>query len=292
MRYLENSFKFLSKHFAIFIPFFLMPVVIIALSITRVMAAIGELGGLEFFRSYNSYLIARQPERILALISPIFSIIGFIFAISIVLYVIVYPATFGMINKAYSTGSASLADFLPELKKNFIKFILYILALILFSIAFVIGFGIVFAIIGAVLGLFGGLGDLLIRLISLAVNILFIPMGVLVLMWFAAMVTEDCGPFEAFPKAFSATLQRFWSILGITLLLAVGTAILGGILVFIFALMKSFVIAGIFYFVLMMIYSVLMMIYSFEVYRGETYKNDLLAVDMNDSMPHNPGDYL
>ncbi len=292
MRYLENSFKFLSKHFAIFIPFLLMPIVIIALSITRVLAVIGELGGLEFFSTYSSFVAEQNFEGMLGLIKSIFPVIGFIFAISIVLYSIVNPATFGMINKAYSTGSASLADFFPELKKNFVKFILYILTMILFSIAFAIGFGVIFGIIKGILGLFGGLGNSLYNLISFVTDLLLTPIGVLTLMWFAAMVTEDCGPFEAFPRAFNAMIKRFWSVLGISLLLFFGYIILAGILVAIFAIMKSYLLAGIAFFILGAIYSVLVLIYSFEVYRGETYKDDLLAVDQDYTINDNPGDYL
>ncbi|OPZ91017.1 MAG: hypothetical protein BWY74_02111 [Firmicutes bacterium ADurb.Bin419] len=147
-------------------------------------------------------------------------------------------------------------------------------------------------LIRGVLGLFGGLGDSLYNLISFVTNLLLTPIGVLTLMWFAAMVTEDCGPFEAFPKAFNAMIKRFWSVLGISLLLSFGYAIIAGILAVILVLMKSYVLAGLVFFILGAIYSVLVLIYSFEVYRGETYKDDLLAVDPDYTINDNPGDYL
>lgn len=291
MGYLENAFKFISKHFMILIPLFLMQLVMMVLSAARFTDLVNELGGEEFLKNYSS-IINNQSAQSLEFAAKIYGAIGYIFGISLIASVIVIPATFGMINKAYSTGSSSLADFFPELKNNLIKFIQFVVTLILFTIAYIIGMGIVVLILSAVLGSLGAIGAILIVIITLALYLLFFPLIVMVLMWYAGMVTEDCGPFEAFSKAFGAMIYRFWSVLGISLLTIFGGAILGSILYLIFTIFGSTVVAGIAYSVPIMFLSALLIVYAFEVYRGENYKNDLLAMDINDSLPPNPGDYL
>lgn len=295
MKYLENSFKFFGKFFSIFIPFLLMPIVIIALTITRIIAAMGEIKGLStFFTSgvATNDIINGGNQFILSLIMPILGTLLFVFIISFVVSLIVYPATFGMISKAYSTGNASLADFFPEFKKNILKYIQYGLTMLLFGIGFYLAFLLVSAVVGIIFGLLGDFGTVLNYLFSLVLNIFMMPISVLTLMWFATMVTEDCGPIVAFPKAAKACFSRYWSILGISLLLYVGLviimAIIGGVLI----AMHSYVLLGILLFVIAMIYSIIIMIYSFEVYRGETYKDDILNGGGTEVVPETPGDYL
>jgi len=288
MKYLENAFKFLGKFFLLLIPLFVataIPSIISGPSNNTLQAQLNEIRNAlikdptmiqstsDFFELYGT----------LASALPFMLLVGLI---SIILGLIARPATYGMVNKALDTGNADLSDFLPELGNNIGKYILMVLASIGIYLGIGIAAAIIFAIFVGLMAVSKVLGIVLMILFAIALIIGLLVFSYLTVLWFPAMVSDNLGVFDGLKKSISVAKSYFWPIVGISILVAIGSGIVSAIL----GLFQNIPVIGP---ILLSAFAVLvefiMIVFYFEVYRDKTGKND----DMNGDLSFEvPGDYL
>ncbi|HOQ00871.1 MAG TPA: hypothetical protein PK604_08630 [Acetivibrio clariflavus] len=288
MKYLENAFKFLGNFFLMVIPLFIaiaIPTIISGPSkdaLTRqymeiVLAMTTNTGLVE-----NSSDLAELFSTLNTFYPPI--ILGLI--VTIILRIIVNPATYGMVNKALETGNAGLGDFLSEMKNNIGKFILYALANIgiYFAIFFVSAIlSYIFIFITSVSTV---LGITLLILFTLALCIGIFVFSYLISLWFPAMVSDNLSLGDGLKKSISVVKSYFWPIVGIKILVTIGSGILSAFAGY----LKAIPVLG--YVVLSFISAIvefILIVFYFEVYRDKTGKNDSMNEGLNFEAP---GDYL
>ena len=289
MKYLENAFKFLGKFYLLLLPLF------IAIAIPAIISGSGSVA---MSNQITEFMMPMQQDPtlfessafwvgLLDVMKPFLIKIGIASVISFVLMLIIMPATYGMVNKALATGNADLSDFVPELKNNFLKYIIYGLASIAVSLVVVIAIGIIVGICVAALYAAKALGIILIVIFSMALIVFLFAFSYLIVLWFPAMVADDLGVFDALKKSISVVKPYFWPMVGITLLIGIGGGVAGGAL----SMASTIPVVGP---LLSSIPSVLiqfiMIIFYFEVYRDKTGKNDYMMEE--GPALETPGDYL
>lgn len=289
MKYLENAFKFLGKFYLLLIPLFF------AIGIPTIISGSGSIAMSNQITEYMN-LLQQDPEMLydssywwglLDVLKPFLISMAIANVVSLVLSLIVMPATYGMVNKALATGNADLSDFVPELKKNFLKYIIYWLASIILSIVITIVIGIIVGVCAVGMAAAKALGIILIVILSMAFIVGFFALMVLILLWFPAMVADDLGVFEALKKSISVVKTYFWPILGITLLIMIGGGVAGSALG---AAMYIPVVGPLLVSIPSVIIQFLTIVFYFEVYRDKTGKNDYMMEE--GPAPETPGDYL
>lgn len=289
MKYLENAFKFLGRFYLLLLPLFFA---------TAIPAIISNSATLAMSDQITEYTKSLQQDPtmygdmafwwgLLDVLKPFFASLGIASAISFVLMLIIMPATYGMVNKALATGNADLSDFVPELKSNLLKYIIYGLASIAVSLVILIAIGIMVAICVAAMAASKALGIILIVIFSMALIVFLFAFSYLIVLWFPAMVADDLSAFTALKKSISVVKPYFWPMVGISLLIGIGGGVAGSAL----SMASRIPVAGP---LLSSIPSVLiqfiMIIFYFEVYRDKTGKNDYMMEE--GPAPETPGDYL
>lgn len=288
MKYLENAFKFLGKYYLLLIPLFAaiaIPAIINGPNANSMMKQVEEIGkAIE-----SDPTLAQNPAALLALYSSLassYAALGIGSLLALILSIIVRPATYGMVNKALATGNADLNDFVPEMKSNIVKYILFGLASLVLYFGIGIAVVILIGICIALMAVSVPLGVVLIILLALALVAGIFAFSVLISLWFPAMVSDDLGVFDALKKSISVAKSYFWPILGISLLIGIGSMIAGGILS-VFG--RIAVIGPIFASVATVLAEFIMIVFLFEVYRDKTGKNEYMNEDV---ITETPGDYL
>jgi hypothetical protein len=289
MKYLENAFKFLGKFYLLLIPLFF------AIAIPTIISTSGALA---MSQQITEYMMSMQQDPTLAgnaaywlglldVLKPFLVNITIANLVSFVLSIIVMPATYGMVNKALATGNASLSDFVPELKNNFLKYIIYGLATIALYIVIAIVIGIIVVVCAVALSAAKALGIILTVILSMAFIVGFFALMVLILLWYPAMVADNLGAFEAFKKSISVVKTYFWPTLGITLLVILGGGVAGSILG-----MATYipVVGPLITSIPSVLVQFILIVFYFEVYRDKTGKNDYMMEE--GPAPETPGDYL
>ncbi|MDQ2087333.1 hypothetical protein RBH29_12945 [Herbivorax sp. ANBcel31] len=277
MRFLENSFKFFGKYIIFAIPLF----VIYAIQSLMVAPGLEELS--IFLESNMDALNVNNPEFFEELITQQgFPELDGLMSSSIIVTILllfVMPATYGIINRIYSNGSASFGDFFIEMKNNVLKYFLYILALIVFYIVI----GLIVALVSMILGIVAGVALPLAILFGImmffGIIILFVFVMNVTVMGFTAVVTDKIGVFGGISKAMSVVKSYFWPIIGITLLISVGSTIASVVVMFVpitqVALILSAALSAIVIFIFI--------VFTFEVYRDKTEKNVMTKDDIPDA---------
>ncbi len=229
MKYLEKAFKFLAKHYLLALPLW-------ALSLIP-----GILGGktINLLADGNYWIgllqnptAMRDPAQILNLFASILPLFAGAGILSFILRFVVYPPTYGLINTALSTGHSDLNGFVPSLKENIVKYILYWIGTLVVGIILSIALIIVIAVIGvlvAVLKWFGAIIALLAMLLLIVVGLVI---GALLGLWFPAMVVSNLDVIAALKKSVEVVKKDLWMIVGITLLINFVGGIAGSILSF------------------------------------------------------------
>ncbi|HOJ09374.1 MAG TPA: hypothetical protein PK733_02130 [Clostridiales bacterium] len=219
MKYLENAIKFIAKHFIIAIPLFIS---------TAITALIGGTvsGGftnklfeiLPQMKGGVNYL--SDPASITRFFASAAAVTGAGF-LGFILTLIVTPATYGMVNKALNEDKSDLNEFVPQLKDNFVKYILYwvgniVVWVILGIAAFLIV--LLLALISKIapwLGIFFGV------LIALAAIVVVVLIAINLVLWFPAMVIDNMDVIAALKRSYTLVKKNFWMILGINLLVGI-----------------------------------------------------------------------
>lgn len=233
MRYLEKVIKFFTKNYLLAIPLW-------ALSLIP-----GILGGrtINLLANSNYWLdmlqdpsSMRDPAQILDLFSSILPLFAGAGIISFILRFVVYPPTYGLINKALSTSHSDLNDFVPSLKENIMKYIMYWLGTLVIGIVLSIALFIVIIIISVLIAFLKWFGAIIAFFAILLLVALGLAMTALLSLWFPAMVVSNLDVMAALKKSIEVVRKDFWMIVGITLLINIAGGIAGSILSFLNAI--------------------------------------------------------
>jgi hypothetical protein len=269
MRYLENAFRFTFKNFLLAIPLLIsmaIPALIISIGTAGLVAKMTQKYAQIFQSAMSGEYAGFDASFFDGMISmPMIVSIIIGSSLYLLLAIIVYPATYGLINKKYETGNATLSHFTQCMSKYIGRYVLYGLL----SLAIGIGLGLVFCILIVIASVLMALvsnilGIILMVLFYLAFIVGCIALAVYMYLWFPAVCIEDSGIIEGLKNSFKTVKGSFWPILGITLLVSLGGSIVGSIL-------------GIFPFIGTVISSVttslarfILIVYYFEIYRAKT----------------------
>jgi hypothetical protein len=229
MKYLENSINFVIKHYILAVPLFISTVLasLLGSSSTGIANIIGRL----FNQLKNGADFFTRPSAIIGFFTAS-AIISGVGLINLILKLAVTPATYGMVNKALDEGYATLNDFVPQLKNNFAKYLIYWLGNIAISLLLVI------AII--LIGLLGALFTAIVKFaairflfalfmfILLLAGTIFIQVNMT--LWFPSMVVDNLDVISALKRSFSIVMKNFWLILGIILLISLVASLVNFIL--------------------------------------------------------------
>jgi len=229
MKYLEKTVNFIIKNYLLAIPLWAMQVIPAVLG-SRTVSLLSDAGRWMSLLSDPSAM--RDPVEILGIISSIMPLFVGAGIISFVLAFVVLPATYGMINKAAATGHADLNDFVPALKENIVKYILYWLGTLV--VFFIIGIAmfLVILLLSLLVILLKWFGIIIAVLAFIAILILSFVINALLGLWFPSMVIENLSVFDALKKSISIVSKNLLVVVGITLLISVASAIVGFILSF------------------------------------------------------------
>ncbi len=266
MKYLENAFRFTFKNFLISLPLLIsmvIPAIVMSIGSVSLFTNMSNMESvIQDFINGNSSI----PDLILGMYGRTFIISMLVGGlISIFISIIVYPATYGMINKKYETGKATLGDFTQCMSKYIGRYVQFIL------LNFAIGIGVYLVLVILI-----GIAAVIISLVNAVVGILLMVLFILAFcvgsfalmiymsLWFPAVCIENTGIIQGLKNSFKQVKGSFWPILGITLLISLCAGVGGGIL-------SLFPIVGT---VMSSIVSTLAgyitIVYYFEIYRAKT----------------------
>ncbi len=275
MRHLENAFKFTFKNFLLTLPF------LISVAIPAIITGVGSLGLIA-----NSTIFINDFKKMMEDLTygsstfdysrffetlnlgPFIASLAISGLISLVLTIIIKPATYGLINLHYETGNAKLSDISGCMSKYIGRFILFLLLSLAIGIGLVIVFYILIFILILVATASKAIGVILLILFILAFLVGFVALSIYMILWFPAVCVEDSGIIEGLKNSFRTVKGSFWPILGITLLVticgSIASTIIGAILswVPILGSMVGPVIGGLADFILI--------VYYFDIYREKT----------------------
>lgn len=270
MRHLENAFKFTFKNFLIALP------LLIASAIPTLIIGVGSIGTVfnvakfqKIFEDASNGYGTNSMDIFKELYPPAF-IGAAIFAglLSIAFTIIVQPATYGMINKAYETGSVKLNDFGACLSKYIGRYILFGLLYFAIGLGMVVAMGILVAIAIGIMTVSQPIGILLLVIFVLASIVAIVALTNYMTLWFPAICVEDSGVTDGLKNSFKAVSGSFWPIFGITLLISLAGNVASSFLGAIFGLIP--VVGNIVPSAITTLAQFVLMVYYFEVYREKT----------------------
>jgi len=268
MRFLENAFRFTFKNFLITLP------LLISMAIPAFIMSIGSIGlftnmsklqqiiedmstGSNFHFGKELFFDMFSKTMIVSMI-----VAGLLY---IILSIFVYPATYGLINKTYETGSASFSDITSCMAKYIGRFIQYILLGIAIFFIALIAFGILIGIVVVILiKVSSVLGILILVLFYLAFIVGCITLSIYLSLWFPAVCIEDTGIIQGLKNSFKYVSGSFWPILGITLLVSLCGSVAGGMVGW-FPVIGSVISS-----VITSLAGFITIVFYFEVYREKT----------------------
>ncbi len=234
MRYLENAFKFTFKNFIITLP------LLIAMAIPSMVMGVGSLGFLFNMKNFeqifeqmldNSGTFVPSYDMFVGLYGPTMIISMIVSTVlTLVLSILVYPATYGMINKKYETGTSTLSDITASMTKYIGRYVLYGLLSIALWIGLTVAYLILVAIgVVVVTAVSNVAGAILLVLFTLAFIAACIVFGVYTSLWFPAVCVENSDIITGLKNSFRYVSGSFWKILGISILISIFGTIAGSI---------------------------------------------------------------
>ncbi len=272
MRHLENAFRFTFKNFIFTLP------LLIATAIPALIMGVGRVGfsPMSFINQYQKMLQDitngsnfNYGDYMLNLYGPSMmismAIAGFL---SLVFTIIVMPATYGLINKSYETGNASLNDLTALMSKYIGRYVLFLLLQIAIGIGVAIVFGILLTIAIIITAFVSPLGVLLIIVFALATLVGMVVLHTYMSLWFPAVCIEDSNIIQGLKNSFKQVNGSFWPILGVTLLVMLGSGMAGGFIGLITGLIP--IVGSVVSPVISAIGGFILMVFYFEVYREKT----------------------
>lgn len=226
MKYLQNAINFLVKYWILAVPMFVLTAIaalvsgigVSAAQLGTLWAALGNPGQL----TDPGNLIKTLPAVLPAIAGG--GILAFLFNF------VSIPATYGLVNKGLETGTAGLNDIGSAVSQNIVRYIMYFVGTLVLGLAVTIALFLVILLLGLLLSLLGGFGTLIMTLVMLAVFLAVIVFAVLLSMWLSAMVVDNLDVVAAAKKSIEVVKTSFWTVLGITILVAIACGIVGFIL--------------------------------------------------------------
>lgn len=273
MRFLENSFKFFFQNIVFAIPLFIACLIQSIINMTSMnYSKLQDI--LTILRSSRQPTAAemQQIQEFLMVFSQDSGNFGKLYLVITIVFLLVLPITFGIINRIYSNGRASLEDIFIELKNNILKFILYCIALLLFIAVTIIVTVVVLLIVSFIANTSQAAYILISFLLVIAFILLIVFLINVSIMGYVVVVTEETGVFTGISEAMSTIRSYFWPMVGVTMLLGACVSILSSAVVFT-PIGKISGIAAVFSAVLLTLYWFLLIVFNFEVYRYVADKN-------------------
>lgn len=232
MSYLERSIKFLMRYYMLAIPLFIITAIPALSGGLGSLTLIGSLGTM--FKTINDpYMLMQDPGGLITALMSSFALMAGGGFLAFVLNFAAIPATYGMINKALDTNHADLNDFVPSLQQNIVKYVLYWVGTIAVGLVCGLAGIILIVLLGLLIAALKWFGIFIAVIAGLAAVAVGIAIGVLLSLWFAAMVIDDLDVVSALKKSVETAKSSFWTLLGIGLLVALASSIISGILSFI-----------------------------------------------------------
>mgnify|MGYP005846718319 CR=1 FL=1 len=229
MKYLENTIKFLGKFYILILPLYILAAVPALMNGVSALANYSKLMG-NMMSLMNDPMHMQDPFVVINMFSGVFKMAAGAGFIAFILNFLVTPAAYGMINKALDTGHADLNDYLPALRENIVKYILYWIGTIVMVLTIVIAFGVIFLVLGLLTAVIKWIGVLLIVLAILGAIIVSVGIAVLVSLWFPAMVVDNLDVIAALRKSIAIAKGNFLTILGICILIWLTGVVAGSVL--------------------------------------------------------------
>ncbi len=272
MRYLENAFRFTFKNFLITLPLLIsmaIPAFILSLGSISFLSNLGNMqqiiqdmvngGSIDYSHLMNELY---GPTMLVSMI--VSGILSLIFSI------LVYPITYGLINKKYETGKATFSDMTESLSKFIGRYVLYML--LIFAIG--LGLGLVLLILLAITSVImiqvnTALGILLMVLFVLAFIVGGYALKMYMSLWFPAVCIENSGIIDGLKNSFRTVKGSFWPILGITLLISLCGSVAGMMLGW-FPVIGSVISS-----VTSTLAEFITIVFYFEIYRAKTGRFDV-----------------
>lgn len=229
MKSLEKALRFALKYYLLSLPL---------LALYVIPALVGGSGTTFSLRSLIDYLYGdfsslSDPAEIFKMASSAVAAAMGASLLSFILNFIAYPSTYGMVNKALETGTGDLSDFVPALKQNFAKYLLYWVGNIAITAIFAVIAVVVFIILGLLTSVLKWFGIMLIVLAVLVFLIAGVIIHILLSLWFSIMVVDDMDLIAAFKRSIQISWANFGSLLGVTLIVGILSSIAGALIGFI-----------------------------------------------------------
>lgn len=261
MNYLVSAVKFSIKNWMLILPLFIL------MALAALIGGVGSalsLGTITSLMNTGNYT---DPSAIIAMLPAIFAAVAGGGVVSFLAPFIYQPATYGMVNKSLETGNAGLNDLGAAISGNFVKYLLYLVGQIIVYLACGIATFLLVLLLSLITSILGAIGVVLMVIVIIALVLFFLALGVLLSMWFAAMVVDGLDVVAAAKKSIEVVKSCFWTVFGITILVGVAAAIVGGILSF---LNMIPLIGPIIYSVVPAAQAFVMIVFGLTLYREKT----------------------
>lgn len=214
MKHLNNAIRFFIRFYMLAIPLFIL---------NALSSLINNNGNSKMFSNYtdmfgsfNKLENLSDPGFIFSMIPTALTIITGAGILAIIMKFIAEPATYGMINKAHQDGFADLNDFVPSLKQNFVKYLLYWIGTIVVSVLIGIAVLVVLLILGLLTVALKWFGVFLLIVAVVAMFIAGVVLYILMSLWFSAMVIDDLDVIGGFKRSIEIARANFLTILGVS----------------------------------------------------------------------------
>ena len=226
MKYLESAIRFSIKNWMLILPLFVLT------ALASLLSGIGSTASISaLWSTVGNLNNLTNPGDMLSVLPGLLSAVALGSGIWAALFnFVTLPATYGLVNKGLETGSAGLNDIGSAISENFVKYVMYFVGTLVLGLALTIGFGIIFLILYLLTLLLKGVGVALMVIVFIALIVAGIIFAVLISMWYSAMVVDGLDVMAAAKKSIEVVKSCFWTVIGITLLVAVAAGIAGFIL--------------------------------------------------------------
>ena len=271
MKYLENSIKYLIKFYILAVPLLVLYAVS---ALFRSGGGINSITGMMgMFSNISRPGLLSNPLKLIQLFS---SYIPFIIGGGPLVFLLkfaVEPATYGLVNGTFEGQKADLNNFVPSLKQHFVKYVMFFVGSLVVGAVISIAALLILVIFGLLTTVLKGFGVFLLVLVIIALIVAAILIGVLISLWFSAMVVDNLDVVAAVKKSVEIARSAFWTILGIGVLVAVAGGIAASILGVIFGWIP--LIGGIILSVIPAAAGFIMTVFYLMIYREKTGRSIL-----------------
>lgn len=270
MKYLESAIRFSIKNWMLILPLFVLTALAYLLSgVGRSAMDFGKL-----WSTFGDLNNLTSPGDMMSAFPGLFTAVAVGIGIWALLFQFVsLPATYGLVNKSLETGNASLNDIGAAISENFVKYVMYFIGMLVVGLVVGIGSVILILILVLLAALLKGVGVAIMVIVLIALFLILIVFVIMLSMWLSAMVVDGLDVIAAGKKSIEIVKSCFWTVLGITVLVAVAAAIAG----FILGLLSGIPLLGpIIYSVVPTAQAFIMIVFLMMLYREKTGKLNTL----------------